>query len=155
VTNSDLARSLANPVLARLAAAENSASATSVTGSRLPSAAAHKVDLAANIHAYYESAIPLVAPKTTQDEQGFLLMPASDKGKAFGERAKKAVPHLELVLVPGQSDLMFCREEGNMGAEDLRPFIKHCRLAYDELAVVPNSSPHARFDITDWVPLDP
>ena len=29
------------------------------------------------------------------------------------------------------------------------------RTAYDELSTVPNTSPHARFDITDWVPLDP
>jgi hypothetical protein len=33
----------------------------------------------------------------------------------------------------------------------LRPY----RPAYEEAVLVPQASPHARFDILDWVPLDP
>ena len=62
------------------------------------------MDVASNIRSYYDAAIPLVAPKTTKDEQGFLLMPASDRGKAFGDKAKQVVPQLAHRLrVPGHS----------------------------------------------------
>ena len=57
--------------------------------------------------------------------------------------------------VAGQADLMFCREQGYLTPEDMRSLLQTCRKAYEETAVVPNASPHARFDITDWVPLDP
>ena len=83
------------------------------------------------------------------------MIPASDAGRAFGEEATQAVPDLEAVKVAGQADLMFCREQGYLTPEDMRSLLQTCRKAYEETAVVPNASPHARFDITDWVPLDP
>jgi hypothetical protein len=119
------------------------------------SAAAHKVDLAQCVREYYKHALPLLNTRTAEAQPSFLLIPASDPGKAFGEKAKQAVPELDLVLVSGQSDLMFCREQGYLAFEELRPAFHHCRQAYDDLSPVPNSSPHARFDITDWMPLDP
>src|SRR5262249_9420017 len=82
-------------------------------------------------------------------------VPASDTGKAFGEAAKQAVAELDLVRVPGQADLMFCREQGYLSFEDLQVLLRQCRRAYQESAVVPNISPHARFDSTDLVPLHP
>ena len=30
-----------------------------------------------------------------------------------------------------------------------------CRAAYEAAAVSPLTSPHARFDVTDWLPLEP
>jgi hypothetical protein len=156
VTNSDLARGLANPVLAQLATAlGNLLPVTDVAGVEFSAANAKKTDITANIRNYFSHAAPLIMPRVTEDQHGFLLIPASDPGKSFGEKAKNVLQAIDLVLVTGQADLMFCREQGFMTAEDLRPFFKHCRQAYDELAPVPNSSPHARFDITDWVPLDP
>src|SRR5262249_25146303 len=114
-----------------------------------------------------ESAAPLVRsdpqvprPKEPEGEPepatiDFLLTPASDAGKVYGEAAKRAVPSLHLVTVPGQADLMYCREQGFLSVEDVQRLLRPCRAAYEEAAVTPPASPHARCDISDWVPLDP
>ena len=39
--------------------------------------------------------------------------------------------------------------------EDLDRILRSCRAAYEDAAGTPQSSPHARFDIQDWTPLDP
>ena len=85
----------------------------------------------------------------------FLLIPASEAGKRYGEEAKKAAPQLHLVMVPGQADLMFCREQNFLSVDDIQRVLQPCRDAYDEAAVTPSASPHARCDICDWVPLNP
>jgi hypothetical protein len=122
---------------------------------RLSAGSPRPTDLRDQVQQYYSSAAPLVAGKDETNQEAFLLVPASDAGKAFGEAAKGTVPHLHLLKVSGQADLMFCREQTALGIEDLQRMLSLCRPAYDDAATVPNSSPHARFDITDWVPLDP
>ncbi len=89
------------------------------------------------------------------DETVFLLIPASETGKQFGEQAQKLLPAMQLVNVPGQADLMFCREQMDLGIEDLERVLRFCRGSYHDLNPQPQSSPHARFDIQDWTPLDP
>jgi hypothetical protein len=88
-------------------------------------------------------------------QYSFLLIPASESGKAFGELAKQTVPELHLVNVPGQADLMFCREQSSLSLEDLERILRPCRNAYYESCLTVQTSPHARFDIHDWAPLDP
>ena len=85
----------------------------------------------------------------------FLLIPASDAGKQYGEEAQRVLPGVQLVNVPGQADLMFCREQNDLTVEDLDRILRPCRAAYEDAAGTPQSSPHARFDIQDWTPLDP
>jgi serine/threonine protein kinase len=85
----------------------------------------------------------------------FLLIPASESGKRYGEQARQVLSGLHLVNVPGQADLMFCREQGALTLEDLERLLRACRSAYDQAATLPQASPHARFDIQDWMPLDP
>ncbi|HTU17849.1 MAG TPA: tubulin-like doman-containing protein [Gemmataceae bacterium] len=87
-------------------------------------------------------------------EHGFLLVPASDAGKRYGEKAQQNLADLQLVNVPGQADLMFCREQEELSLEDLERMLRSSRPAYEEAVNVPQSSPHARFDIQDWMPLD-
>ncbi len=84
----------------------------------------------------------------------FLLIPASDAGKQFGQLAKEHLPELHLVSVPGQADLMFCQEKGVVNGDDLERILRTCRTSYDEVAYVPTTSPHSRFDIQEWTPLD-
>ncbi len=91
----------------------------------------------------------------TANDHCFLLVPASESGKRYGDQAQEVLPDLQLVKVPGQADLMFCREQEELSLEDLERILHACRPAYDEAANVPQSSPHARFDIQDWMPLDP
>jgi hypothetical protein len=59
------------------------------------------------------------------------------------------------VLVPGQANLLFCREQGYLNTEEIQRVLRPCRTAYETAASAPHSSPHSRFDIVDWVPLDP
>jgi hypothetical protein len=103
----------------------------------------------------FERAAPLVAGKDPANQQTLLLIPASEAGKQLGERARTALPDLRVVRVPGQADLMFCREQGFLTIDDLQRLLRPCRPAYEALAGAPHSSPHARCDIVDWVPLDP
>ncbi|HTU90858.1 MAG TPA: tubulin-like doman-containing protein [Gemmataceae bacterium] len=140
--------------------------------------------LATRIHKYYGLAAPALLPmrskrrsgihqtvavgvgagdspadreeaKPASKDQVFLLVPASDSGKWYGEQAQGVLDGLQLVNVPGQADLMFCREQAELNLEDLERILRACRPAYEEAVNVPTSSPHARFDIQDWMPLDP
>jgi serine/threonine protein kinase len=88
-------------------------------------------------------------------EHSFLLIPASEAGKHYGEQARLALAELQLVNVPGQANLMFCREQDVVNIEDLERLLQSCRTSYEEAIRVVQLSPHARFDIQDWVPLDP
>ncbi len=96
-----------------------------------------------------------VSPKTGREPIGFLLIPASEAGKEFGEEAKRLLPDIHLVNVPGQADLMFCRDQPGLTAEDLEVILRPCRNAYHEATLLPQSSPHSRFDLSEWSPLDP
>jgi hypothetical protein len=155
VGTGDLLRSLAGPLLDQVA---------SCLGELLPVTDVAEVELSAGqtnstvksrAQSHYERAAPLVASEENANQAGFLLLPASDPGKQLGDQVQQAIPGLHLVRVPGQADLMFCREQGNLTADEMCEFLQSARAAYEQLAPVPSSSPHCRFDILDWVPLDP
>ncbi len=50
---------------------------------------------------------------------------------------------------------MICREQGKLNLDDVQALMNPCRKAYEEAAIMPQLSPHSRFDIMDWLPLDP
>jgi hypothetical protein len=50
---------------------------------------------------------------------------------------------------------MFLCEQGCLTATDLQKLLKPCRAAYDAALSSPTAAPHARSDISDWLPLDP
>ncbi|MBI3822669.1 MAG: protein kinase [Planctomycetes bacterium] len=85
----------------------------------------------------------------------FLLIPASTAGKGLSESIMERFPDLKLVRVPGQSDLMFLCEQGGLAFEELKPLLKPCRAAYEAAVGSPVTSTHARFDVVDWLPLEP
>ena len=66
----------------------------------------------------------------------FLLIPASEAGKKYGEEAERVLPGVHLVNVPGQADLMFCREQKELTVEDL--------TASSGRAARPTRTPRAR-----------
>ncbi len=105
---------------------------------------------------YLERATPPLyrAGKDVQ-EFTFLLTPASPSGKTFAEAALHVVPSLQVVRVSGQANLMFLREQAGVTPLEFARHLKPCKSAYEAAAHVPNLSPHARFDILDWLPLDP
>src|SRR5581483_6216579 len=105
-TYSDLARSLATPVLNHLIASLGEMlPITDVAQVEMSTAEARQVPLAEQIQKYHAHSAPLLAGAKSVHEQSLLLVPASDSGKAFGEEAKKALPELEVMRVPGQADL--------------------------------------------------
>jgi hypothetical protein len=172
---SDLIRHLAAPLLDQ---------AVAVLGQHLPVTDVAQVefatgdtdegDAATRIRTYHENAAPLIRSEAgvasgvyrtrgvgsatasvPADQQSFLLIPASEAGKAYGEEAVRVLPDVQLVNVPGQADLTFCREQSWLTFEDLERILQSCRGAYELTAAVPTTSPHARFDVVDWTPLNP
>jgi hypothetical protein len=103
----------------------------------------------------WNSAVPVVAGRDASNQHTYLLIPASEAGKALGEAVRKKIPDMKVVKAPNQSDLMFCREQGCLSLEDLMRFLHPCLSAYEASTNVPNTSPHARFDVVDWVPIEP
>ena len=132
-------------------------------------------ELAAHICNDYEKAAPLVSAArlaavgagsslegrslAVEEERprdhSFLLVPASEAGKAYADEAKRVLGRVHLVTVPGQADLMFCREQDGLTTRELENILEPCRSAYEESSRSPAVSPHARFDLHDWTPLDP
>ena len=103
---------------------------------------------------YLERATPMLCRKEGAGQDRLLLIPASTAGNRLGEAIVENRPDLTHVRVPGQADLMFLREQGSLTAGDLRPVLAACRAAYEAISGAPISSPHARFDVTDWLPLE-
>lgn len=116
--------------------------------------AAHE-NLPSWILTYFKRAVPLVLGKEEADHHSFLLLPAGEAGRLLGEKAKQVIADLNLVRVPGQADLMFCREQGFLAADDLKRTFDGCRAAYEAASSAPVPAPHSRFDIVDWLPFDP
>jgi hypothetical protein len=155
-TCGDLTRNLAVPLVDQAAAClSEHLPSMDVAEVEFALAETQQQDLAVQTRECYESACPLVCGSDPSNQQAHLLIPASEAGKAFGDEARKTLPDLRIVRVPGQADLMFCREQGYLSIEDLQRLLRPCRAAYEEMAGVPHSSPHARCDIVDWMPLDP
>ena len=111
-------------------------------------------ELHAEAKEYLRRAKPIIAGKDSR-QHAFLLVPASAAGRAVSEIVGQVYADVNHVSVPGQSDLMFLREQGCLTSADLQPLLKACRSAYESASVSPIISPHARLDITDWLPLDP
>lgn len=155
-TSNDLVRSLAVPLLEQAVHfLDTCLPVTDVAQVEFELAAAREESVAAQAETYFRSAAPLVVGGKECNENGFLLIPARDVGKAYGEAVTAALPGLQVVRVPGQADLMFCREQPPLSIEDLERILRPCRTAYEDLISIPQVSPHARFDILDWLPLAP
>ena len=154
--NMDLARSLGTPLVE--GAAEflgKHLPVTDVCEAELSAARSLGIDLGAQLKTYYRLAMPSVAAPQSEREQAFLLVPNSEAGQELGEIARKELPHLQVVRVPNQTDLLICREQANLDPEDIVSLVEPCKPAYRRAATTPLSTPHTRCDILDWVPLDP
>jgi eukaryotic-like serine/threonine-protein kinase len=156
LTNGDLTHGLAAHLVPQIAICLGELlPVTDVAEVEYSAVAAQHTEVGGLVDTYFSSAAPRLAGKETDGQMSFLLVPASDAGKRFGDEAQRVFPMLELIRVPGQDDLTFCREQGNLGIHSLQREFQPCRRAYEEAATVPPLSPHSRFDIVDWVPLDP
>ncbi|MBL8797272.1 MAG: protein kinase [Planctomycetia bacterium] len=155
-SSGDLLRGLATPLTEQAAVTLGDLlPVTDVAEVEFSAAAAAGGDIHARTQAHFTQAVPLVESKGASNQHGFLLLPASEAGKNLGEQAKQAIPSLNLLRVTGQADLMFCREQGNLTTEDIQRLLRPFRAAYQATVGNPPASSHARFDISDWVPLEP
>jgi eukaryotic-like serine/threonine-protein kinase len=89
------------------------------------------------------------------DQRPYLLVPGSAAGADLGEACKDVMPELKVLRVAGQSsDLTLSVEQGYLRFADVGEMLKNCRDAYKELRRTASTSPHARFDVLEWMPLD-
>jgi serine/threonine protein kinase len=112
-------------------------------------------ELAEHTKNYLKRAAPLLGRGDAKHLHAFLLLPASPAGRGLSKAVEAALADLRHVKVPGQSDLMFCCDQGPLTPQDLQQMFKACSKAYRDAVPTPVSSPHCRFDLMDWMPLDP
>jgi eukaryotic-like serine/threonine-protein kinase len=113
-----------------------------------------RANIVALIQKCWERARPLVSGDT-RDQAGYLIVPATDAGGALSQEVCEALPSIKILQALGQTnDIMVCREQKHLASKDLNQILGHCREAYLELAARPSTSPHSRFDILEWTPLD-
>jgi hypothetical protein len=127
---------------------------TDVAEAEISSAEARGKAVADHIHKFFGKAAPMLAPKAHASQAAFLLHPPGPASQAFAGEALRHIADLCLVPSSSPTDLTFCREQGFMATEDLRDLLPLCHAAYEELAGNPALSPHARFDVPEWLPLD-
>ena len=88
------------------------------------------------------------------EAQAFVLVPETEAGKEFAGIVKRVVPAALTIPVNGAAtDLMFCREHGNLSPDEVATLLSACQPAYFQSLASSQTAPHARFDITEWLPL--
>jgi hypothetical protein len=152
--NADMLRTLVAPMVEQTTAfLGDLLPVTDVTDVEIANAAVKKVELATRIEDYHRRSAPPVGT-TDGDEQTFLLFPDSESGKGYAKLVKKVVPSSLNVAVNGSAtDLMFCREHGTLRSDELLALLSNCQHAYYESLATPQGSPHARYDVTEWMPI--
>ncbi|HVK14577.1 MAG TPA: hypothetical protein VM597_37915, partial [Gemmataceae bacterium] len=59
----------------------------------------------------------------------------------------------KVIAAARSNEITFCREL-RLRPADVRAALQYCRESYEERAARPAPSPHARFDVVEWLPLD-
>jgi hypothetical protein len=156
LANSELTRTLNVPLLDRTAEfLDRHLAVTDVCLAELSSAESLHVDISMQCKAYHHLATPAFVGRKSAVEQTFLLIPGTQAGVHFAELAKAGLPDIQPVAISQTTDILICREQPNLGPDDLREVFAACREAYDQQIVTPLSSPHSRSDVSEWLPLDP
>ena len=152
--NADMQRTLVAPMVEQTTAfLGDLLPVTDVTDVETANARVKKVELSTRIQDYLRrSAPPLGHPEC--DEQTFLLFPDSEPGKAYAHLVKKLIPNALTVAVNGSAtDLMYCREHGNLSPDELVALLSNCQPAYYQSLASLQGAPHARYDVSEWMPI--
>jgi serine/threonine protein kinase len=152
--NADMMRTLVTPMVEQTTAfLGDLLPITDVTEVEVSTAKAKKTDLASRVLEYHRRSSPPIGTDPA-DERAFVLVPDTDPGKNYSVLVKRAIPHAQTVAVHGSAtDLMFCRERGCMRPEELMALLASCQIPYYTAVANPQTSPHSRFDVTEWLPL--
>ena len=153
VLNADMSRTLVAPMVEQTTAfLSDLLPVTDVTDVEVSTSRARKVDLSMRIKDYHTRAVPPCGSEG--DTQTFVLVPETESGTAFAGVVKRVVPDALTIAVNGAAtDLMFCREHGNLRPDEVSALLEACLPAYYESLAAPNTAPHARYDVTEWMPL--
>jgi hypothetical protein len=112
-------------------------------------------DIGQRLRQVYGTAVPDAGPPEEGRSAAFLLVPETDAGRTLAQAAQRALPRLQPVYTPSPAEMTICREGDNLSLVELEEVLTHARRAYQELAPQPATSPHARFDVPEWLPLEP
>jgi hypothetical protein len=113
---------------------------------------ARKIDVSARIQEYHSRAAPACGP--ADEGRTFVLVPETESGKEFAALIRRAVPAAVTIPVNGAAtDLMFCREQGNLRRDEIAALLAACQPPYYHSLANPAIAPHARFDVAEWMPI--
>jgi hypothetical protein len=151
--NADMSRTLVAPMVEQTTAfLSDMLPVTDVTEVEVSTAQARKIDLSARIQDYHGRAVPSCGSES--DTRTFVLVPETDSGTSFAGLVKKVLPAALTIPVNGPAtDLMFCREHGNLRPDEVASLLSACLPAYYASLANPQDAPHARYDVTEWLPL--
>lgn len=151
--NADMSRTLVAPMVEQTTAfLSDLLPVTDVTEVEVSTSRARKVEITDRIQEYHSRATPPCGIE--DDSRTFVLVPETESGQAFASLVKKVVPSAFMIAVNGPAtDLMFCREHGNLRPDQITTLLSGCLPAYYQSLASPHTTPHARFDVTEWLPL--
>jgi serine/threonine protein kinase len=100
----------------------------------------------------FDRATPTV-PGSPDRETAYLLVPDTHSGDRLSARVKTTRPDVTVIRASRANEVTFCRET-KLRQTNVGETLHFCREAYEERAARPAPSPHARFDVVEWLPLD-
>ncbi|WP_029630151.1 protein kinase domain-containing protein [Zavarzinella formosa] len=89
----------------------------------------------------------------TENERAYLVVPETAAGEQVAISLGLDPRRVTLLRSSRSNEIVFVREV-MLKLADVRETLHYCREAYEERVNRPAASPHARFDVVEWVPLD-
>ena len=86
-------------------------------------------------------------------EKWFLLVPNTAAGEKVALLVSHDTPGGQVLNTSRSNEVTFCREL-RLRPTDVREAVRYYRESYEERSHRPAPSPHARFDVVEWLPLD-
>ncbi|MEZ6140070.1 MAG: tubulin-like doman-containing protein [Zavarzinella sp.] len=99
----------------------------------------------------FEKSIPDL-PGSPELEQWFFVIPDHSDTQPIEEIARHLYPGVKVARSPRGTEIAFYKEQ-ILNFHEISNLTKHYLLAYLERSAGLNSSPHARFDVLEWLPL--
>lgn len=128
---------------------------TDVAQVQYSAAQAGRLDLIEEFRQSDRASAPTLNAASPARQQAFLLVPDSEAGSDLARDAQAVIPGLQIVTTGAQTESTFVREQSALSIEELQQALRISRAAYEETASQPPVSSHARFDVLEWVPLEP
>jgi hypothetical protein len=154
--NANLLRHLGRPLIEQTATyLSDLLPITDVAQVEFSAAEAKGIDLGDRFRKVYAQAAPEAGAADEARSAAFLLVPDSEAGRTLAATARQALPRLQPVFTPSPAEMTVCREGDNLSLAEFEQILTYSRRSYQELAPQPPTSPHARFDVAEWLPLEP